>query len=206
MSSENIETLRKSRVDGNRVLDKQFQTLNDIDNKTSKILRISLLFTGGFISLLSLSLNSVGYVTVESLNNIFIRFGALSMLASIIIASINYTESRISAGISGKALEEIADSKPSEKEHLAKYNRSISTWISKNNSTLRRNSLLATSTLVLTSLSVIFISMGFVRIFFQISDKQNLLFFSPVLALIASYVIIWIASEIWKSYNSWRLN
>lgn len=204
MSSKNIETLRKSKVDGNRVLDKQFQTLNDIDNKTSKILRINLLFAGGFISLLSLSLNSVGYVTLENLNNVFVRFGTLSMLASIVIASINYTESRISAGISGNALEEIAGSKPSEKEYLAKYNRSISTWISKNNSTLRRNSLLATSTLILTSLSVIFISMGFVSIFFQISDKQNLMFFSPVLALIAGYVIIWIASEIWKSYNSWR--
>lgn len=149
----------KLRKEAQQTLDYQIQSLNDIDTKASKILRINVLLIGVLLSALSIAARDPS-VEVADFINIYTKVGVLSLILSTATAAWTYTASDYDVGISP---ENIADSLERE---LTKYQfemvmaKSYARWIDFNNSTNIRNVPLITATNLLVVTALIFLTLG----------------------------------------------
>lgn len=144
-------------------LERQFQTLSDIDTKASKIMRINVLIIGAILSIISLLVQekSAGFV-INHLNAYFLVSGA-SLFLSTIFSGITYTASQMRVGIGVKDLEKALEENYSEKEALVALNKGYSSWQRENENVIKFNSKLITGTILFLIYSVIFLGTGAIR-------------------------------------------
>lgn len=106
---DTVGLLQLAREEGQRTVNKQIETFDDIDDKTARIFRLNLLVLSilltGF-SVISTESGMVNSGTVSELENPYVFGGVLAILLSTNLAAFTYTGSNYRSGMSGRDLED----------------------------------------------------------------------------------------------------
>lgn len=156
--------LSELRAEARETVDAQRSTLNDIDTKASKILRLNILLIGVIVSALSIAAQNGGSNStvpgVEPFVNVYMKLGIVSLVLSTALAAITYTASELDVGVSSTNLKNLlrADFQLDEAQELLVKNYIVR--INFNRSTNIRNIPLITSTIAFIVAGVVFFALG----------------------------------------------
>ena len=109
---DRAELLEITREEAHRTIDKQIETLEDIDEKASQILRLNLLLLSIVLTGFSIIAadNGVASVTNESaIVNPYLVIGILSIILSTTVAAFTYTASNKKSGMSGRDIASVLE-------------------------------------------------------------------------------------------------
>ncbi|MFB6225313.1 MAG: hypothetical protein ABEI13_02550 [Candidatus Paceibacteria bacterium] len=164
--STEINMLEITREEAHRTVDQQLQTLNDVDTKAIKILRLNLVLLSIILTGLSIvssglrSDESVARILYIQLHNIYTFTGLLSIIVSTSLAALTYTTSSMRSGLSGKDISSILYNNNSDKENLYGIVGSYSEWIQQNFRTNTRNAPLGTATIIFLVYGIVLLAVG----------------------------------------------
>lgn len=158
----NVDFLKVAREEAHRTLDKQVQTLDDLDSKAAKILRINLVLLGVILTGLSIASEvspESGLSSIVDLVNTFTMIGLGLLYLSTVTAGLTYTASSLKSGLSGPNLRDMLWNEYTDKENLEGLIESYSEWIHYNYRVNAKNAPLGTLTVLfliyaLTSLAL----------------------------------------------------
>ena len=105
---DTIDLLQLAREEGQRTINKQIDTFDDIDDKAARILRLNLLVLSILLTGFSVIATGNGMVdsgAVNNLENSYVFGGVFAILVSTILAAFTYTGSNYRSGMSGRDLE-----------------------------------------------------------------------------------------------------
>lgn len=161
---DDVDILRISREEAHRTIDNQIQTLNDIDSKAARILRLNLillgiLFTGISIATPSQSAGNSPIVYNDLQNNYNIA-GVVLLLLSTGFAAITYTASSLQGGTGPADLRSMLNNDYTDRENLAGLVESYAAWIEYNYKVNAKNAPLGTLTLLLLILAMTALALG----------------------------------------------
>ncbi|OLZ41309.1 hypothetical protein A6E15_10055 [Natrinema saccharevitans] len=163
--SGDVEMLSDLRAEARETVNSQRKTLNDIDTKASKILRLNITLIGILVSVLSIAAqNDSGSDTTFSAAEPFVntpmKIGIGSLVISTAFAAVTYTASELDVGVSSDNLTALLQAEFSQedveellvKNHIARINFNRSTNI--------RNIPLIQLTIIFVVSSVVFFALG----------------------------------------------
>lgn len=162
--SDDIDMLTISREEAHRTVDRQIDTLDDIDTKAAKILRINLILLGIILTGLSIasapgSSQSAPLAYSDLVNN-YTVIGTVSLLLSTGAAAVTYTASSLKAGASAKDIDRFLTSNYSDREDYRLLVEGYTDWIQYNYKVNAKNAPLGTLTILLLILSMLFLALG----------------------------------------------
>lgn len=162
------EQLSELRAEARETVTTQKETLNDIDTKASKILRLNIAVIGILVSGLSIG-TQIGSGTesdltsVEPFVNVYTTLGIGALVLSTAFAAMTYTASELDIGVSSENLADLlrADFDNRETEELLLKNYIMR--INFNRSTNVRNIPLIQLTIILVVLAIVSFVLGIYR-------------------------------------------
>lgn len=162
--NEDIDLLAIAREEAQRTVDNQIETLNDIDSKAARILRInlvllSIILTGLSVATNSQTANAAGLYLPNLINNYTIS-GLLLLLFSTGVAGITYTASNLKAGMSGRDLKNLLDNEYSDQRNVEGIVESYAGWIQRNYRVNAKNAPLGTLTILLLLYAMAALALG----------------------------------------------
>jgi hypothetical protein len=153
MSSEGPDDwpLTIAHQEAQRTIDEQVQTLNDIDSKAIKILRVNVVLVGLVLTAVSFVANSsdsAGQLT--DLINAYSIAGVGLLLLSTVLAALTYSVSTFRGGMSYEDVRQFVgmSEKYSDVQVLEGIVLSYAEWIRFNDTTNIRNSVYITATIL----------------------------------------------------------
>jgi len=156
------------RAEARKTVDARLETLDDIDTKASKILRLNVALIGILVSVVSLATqfapdSESGIGRIEPFVNVYTEVGIAALVLSTAFAAVTYTASEVEVGVSSENLTNLlrADFSQSESEELLVKNYIMQ--INFNRSTNVRNIPLFQLTMVFTILAIISFVLGLYR-------------------------------------------
>lgn len=155
-----LDILEITREEARTTLDNQLKSINDIDRKASKILRLNVILIGIFLSVVSITVDAE--TGVVPLFNGYTAAGTTCLILSTIFASLTYSTSDTRTGMSSDDLRQILDGGYSDKKIREGIVESYASWIDFNYQTNIGNALLFTVTVLLLVFSVTLLSVGVV--------------------------------------------
>lgn len=162
---EEPEVLTELRSEARKTVESQRETLNDIDTKASKILRLNIILIGVLVSVLSIaaqngSSDGSELANVEPFVNVYLKVGIGSLVLSTAFAAMTYTASELDVGVSSDNLTTLlrADFPKEDVEELLVKNYIVR--INFNRSTNIRNIPLIQLTIVFAVSAVVFFTLG----------------------------------------------
>lgn len=180
------EQLSELREEARETVDAQQATLNDIDTKASRILRLNVVLIGALVSVLSIATrpgsdSASGNVGVEPFVNVYTEVGVGALVLSTAFAAMTYTASELDVGVSSENLTDLlrADFTADETEELLVKN--YVTRINFNRSTNVRN-------IPLIQLTIIFVVSAIVA--FALGVYQGLVGTVPVWLLVVAVGLV----------------
>jgi hypothetical protein len=165
-SESEIDLLEIAREEAHRTVDYQVETLNDIDTKAAKVLRLNLLLLGIVLTGLSLVANNadsggaIDSSVFRRLGNVYVELGLLCLLVSTALAALTYTASSMREGMSGRDINDLLTNEYSDRENLYGIVDSYSRWMQYNFKINTRNAPLGTSTLLFLVYGIVALSLG----------------------------------------------
>lgn len=164
MDEGEIDLLELLREEAHRTVDHQVETLDDIDSKVARILRINLLILGIILTGVSITGTSAAVegdlVRITELVNAYTIGGLFFLLLSTGMAGITYTSSSLKAGVSREDLQTLLDNDLAGRKNLEGLVESYSQWIQYNYRTNAKNAPLGTFTVLLLVYSVTSLALG----------------------------------------------
>lgn len=161
---ERPSSLIIAREEAHRVVDNQIKTLNDIDAKAGRILRINLLLIGILLTGLSIAAprnpNGFGLISLSELDNIYNFIGIVCLLLSTGFAALTYTSSSSQAGMAAEELRNIIENDFSDLENIEGLVISYSNYIRYNRFVNSKNAPLGTLTLIFLVFGITALSLG----------------------------------------------
>lgn len=166
----NVEWLSELRSEARETVTGQQETLNDIDSKASKILRLNVLLIGVIVSALSIAAKTGGSATraddgtstllLNHFLNPYTKFGIGFLILSTALAALTYTASELDVGVSSDNLTNLirADLSTEEAQELLVKNYIVR--INFNQSTNIRNTPLITMTIIFVVSGILFFTLG----------------------------------------------
>mgnify|MGYP006299263089 CR=1 FL=1 len=156
-------TLTVLRSEANLTVQRQLDTLADIDDEASRILRLNVLLVGVVVSALSIAsqVDSVaGEPLVGQFRNPYVELGVASLIISTALAAITYSATEYDVGVSADNVAKLlrADIPADEIEALLLKN--YVARINFNRSVDVRNIPLVTATIVFALVGVVFLALG----------------------------------------------
>jgi hypothetical protein len=152
-------SLERGVSEARATLDTQIETLDDIDTKAIRILRVNVLLIGVVLSALTFSANSPS-APFERFLNVYLGAGILLLISSSATAGLTYTASDFRAGMSRSNIRTMLEENlVAEELHLV-LAKSYATWIRKNQSAEVINSFYSTSTILLLIYAVTYLALG----------------------------------------------
>jgi len=156
------------RAEARKTVNAQRETLDDIDTKASKILRLNVALIGILVSVVSLAIqfapdSESGIGRIEPFVNVYTEVGIAALVLSTAFAAVTYTASEVEVGVSSENLTNLlrADFSQSESEELLVKNYIMQ--INFNRSTNVRNIPLFQLTMVSAILAIISLVLGLYR-------------------------------------------
>lgn len=162
------EQLPELREEARETVVAQRETLNDIDTKASRILRLNVALIGILVSVLSIATqigpgSDSGAAGLEQFVNIYTEIGIGALVLSTAFAAMTYTASELDVGVSSENLADLlrADFTADETEELLVKNYIMR--INFNRSTNIRNIPLIQMTILLIVSAIVAFVMGVYR-------------------------------------------
>jgi hypothetical protein len=168
----NPEFLSELRLEARETVTGQRKTLNDIDSKASKILRLNILLIGVIVSALSIAAKIGGSASVADSStgsppllldyflNIYTKLGVGFLIISTALAALTYTASELDVGVSSDNLTNLikADFSNDERQELLLKNYVVR--INFNRSTNIRNIPLISATILFVVAGILLFTLG----------------------------------------------
>jgi len=187
------EQLVELRSEARETVDAQRETLNDIDTKASKILRLNVALIGILISVLSIAIqvgpeSETGLGNVEPFVNVYTEIGLGALVLSTAFAAMTYTASELDVGVNSDNLTKLlkADFTRDETEELLVKNYIIR--INFNRSTNVRNIPLIQLTIVLIVTAIVSFVLG---LYHGISGPVPIWLWLPSIGLLGG--VVWVS-------------
>lgn len=162
--SDEVDITKIAREEAHRTVDHQVQTLNDIDSKVARILRINLVVLGIILTGISLTSGPVGaqenVIQYSDLINSFTISGLVFLLFSTGVAAITYTSSSLTAGVAPGDLQTFLDNDLNDRQNLEGLVEGYADWIQYNYKTNAKNAPLGTFTVLLLVYSMTALALG----------------------------------------------
>lgn len=162
------DQLSELRDEARETVDAQRETLNDIDTKASRILRLNVALIGILVSVLSIATqigpdSGSGSTGFEPFVNVYTEVGIGALVLSTAFAAMTYTASELDVGVSSENLADLlrADFESDETEELLVKNYIMR--INFNRSTNVRNIPLIQMTIILVVSAIVAFVLGIYR-------------------------------------------
>lgn len=205
-----VDTLSELRAEARDTVDCQSDTLNDIDTKASKILRLNILLIGILVSVLSVAAQNGGgdgasLSAVDSFINIYMEIGVSSLVLSTAFAAMTYTASELDVGVSSNNLFTILDADLSRKDVEELLVKNYIIRINFNRSTNIRNIPLIQLTIFFVVSAVVFFTLGVYDALF--GSVPCWLLGAALLLLIGVLAVSGVITQSWraiKDIREWR--
>lgn len=166
-SSDDVDIVKISREEAHRVIDNQVQTLNDIDDKAARLLRINLVLLGIILTGISLAVDTgAGSESLQEVSDLYNKYtigGVVMLLLSTGVAAVTYTSSSLQAGVSANDLRMFLDNDFDDRANLEGLVEGYSEWIEYNYEVNAKNAPLGTLTLLLLIFAMTSLSLGVYR-------------------------------------------
>lgn len=131
-----IELLAITREEAHRTVENQVRTLNDIDSKAARLLRINLVLLSILLTGLSLTIDPANSSTMtaslDRVRNTYTVAGLVLLLLSTGVAGVTYTASHLKIGMSPDDLRSILDNDYSDRRNVEGLVESYASWIEQN--------------------------------------------------------------------------
>jgi hypothetical protein len=187
------EQLAELRSEARETVDAQRETLNDIDTKASKILRLNVALIGILISVLSIAIqvgpdSETGLGNTAPFINLYTEIGLGALVLSTAFAAMTYTASELDVGVSSENLTGLleADFTREETEELLVKNYIMR--INFNRSTNLRNIPLIQLTIVLIVSAIVSFALGLYQ---GVSDSVPIWLLLSSIALLGG--VVWVS-------------
>jgi hypothetical protein len=184
------ELLSELRSEARETVDAQLTTLNDIDTKASKILRLNLVLIGILVSVASLVVQNGtgnGKTSAEPFLNLYIISGIGALLLSTAFAAMTYTASELDVGLSSENLERLLDADFPRDEVETLLVKNYIVRINFNRSTNIRNIPLIQTTIVLVVGAVVLFTLG---VYEAITGSVPLWLLVPAVLLLLAVIVV----------------
>ncbi|MGB9966061.1 hypothetical protein [Halobacterium hubeiense] len=159
------EVLDLLRDEARRTVDQQVATLNDIDEKASRILRVNLVLVGLLVTALSY-VSQANDVAVGSFENVYFGGGFVLLVLSSALAGLTYSASEFDAGVGSDNIAKTLSSGVDEPGFEELLLKNYAVRINFNRSTNVRNAPLITGTIVTLIGAIYFLSVGSYHAFY----------------------------------------
>lgn len=154
-----LEAARQLRTEAQRTVDQQVASLNDIDSKAIRILRVNVLVVGLILTALSF-VSRAESINVPAFLNSYMGFGVLSLILSSAFAALTYTASDLEVGVDPEDVALILERDASTADLEEVVTKSYATWIRFNDRTNVRNTPLITTTVFFVIAAIAYLSLG----------------------------------------------
>lgn len=158
------EALVVSREEARATVDHQIRTINDVDAKAVRVLRVNVVLAGLVLTGVSVAVRSGREVGVTILNGYLVS-GLGFLLLSTALAAVTYTASSMRPGIGPDDLRSILHSNYSADQVRTGLIEGYAHWMEFNRATNLRNAPLLTATIVLLVWALGFVAAGVVIAF-----------------------------------------
>lgn len=162
-----IDITTIAREEAHRTVDNQIQTLNDIDTKAARILRINLVLLSITLTGFSITINLQSSQETKSaplhvvdLVNGYTLAGLVLLLLSTAVAGITYTASSLRIGMNPRDLRDVLDNQYSDRQNLDGLVSSYASWIQYNYEINAKNAPLGTMTILLLIYAMTALALG----------------------------------------------
>jgi len=159
-----VELLKIAREEAHRTVDNQINTLDGIDEKAAKILRVNLVLIGVVLTGVSVTATNQGLGeavgSLQALLNWYFVAGVAAIIASTSLAAFTYTATTKRAGMSGRDIDNLLSNEYTPKQNLEGIVESYSTWMEYNFKTNTKTAPLGTGILVLLIYGLVLLSVG----------------------------------------------
>jgi len=187
------EQLAELRSEARETVDAQRETLNDIDTKASKILRLNVALIGILISVLSIAIqvgpdSETGLGNVAPFVNLYTEIGLGALVLSTAFAAMTYTASELDVGVSSENLTGLLEADFTREETEELLVKNYVTRINFNRSTNLRNIPLIQLTIVLIVSAIVSFALGLYQ---SVSDPVPIWLLLSSIALLGS--VVWVS-------------
>jgi len=187
------EQLAELRSEARETVDAQRETLNDIDTKASKILRLNVALIGILISVLSIAIqvgpdSETGLGNVAPFVNLYTEIGLGALILSTAFAAMTYTASELDVGVSSENLTGLLEADFTREETEELLVKNYVTRINFNRSTNLRNIPLIQLTIVLIVSAIVSFALGLYQ---SVSDPVPIWLLLSSIALLGS--VVWVS-------------
>lgn len=154
-----------AREEAHRTIDNQIETLDDIDNKAAKIMRLNLILLGVLLTGISVvasnNPSNEFILSTASVLNIYSISGLVCILISTVLAAFTYTATSQRAGMSGRDIANMTSNHYTPIENYRGLVESYSRWMQYNFKVNTRSAPLGTGMLLFLIYGIILFSAGF---------------------------------------------
>lgn len=196
---EEHDPLSISREEARTALDHQIRTLDDIDTKASKILRLNVALLSILLMGASVLAKSPNYGTTELLTPLSLA-GVGSLLVSTAFAGLTYTSSEFQAGLGPEDLRTVLDGEYDDEQFHEALVASYAEWIAFNDATNVRNEPLITLTIASAVYAVTFLTLGVIDVF--LGSIPGFVVILTVLALLAFTLFTGVPTKLARWYGA----
>ncbi|SEO92782.1 hypothetical protein SAMN05216388_102351 [Halorientalis persicus] len=201
------EQLPELREEARETVAAQRETLNDIDTKASRILRLNVALVGILVSVLSIATqlgsgSGSSAAALDQFVNIYTEFGIGALVLSTAFAAMTYTASELDVGVSSENLANLlrADFTAEDTEELLVKNYIMR--INFNRSTNVRNIPLIQMTIILLVSAIVAFLLG---VYTAIVGAVPTWLVILAVALILGVVIVsGLVTQIWRAFSDLR--
>lgn len=195
---DRIRRAKLARKEARETIDKQSETLSDIDEKAMQIFRVNVVLAGIIVSGISIAVKS-NSATTTALLNPFTKFGTGLLFTATVFAAITYTSTTEEIGVSADDItERILDDRfdyDLVEESLAE---AYSVWIASNYRANVQNALLFTLTLVTTVMAIYYFFIGAIEVYRHPRPVY------ANLGAVGLFLAVSKVSELGKQFDRWR--
>ncbi|QLH79386.1 hypothetical protein HZS55_19715 [Halosimplex rubrum] len=186
------ELLPEFRDEARETVDNQVATLNDIDTKASRILRLNIVLIGVLVSAASIAAkagsgNQSGITAVEPFLNVYMQTGVGALVGSTAFAAMTYTTSELDVGLSSNNLKTLLESDFSRTDIEELVVKNYIVRINFNRSTNIRNIPLIQLTILLVIAAIVSFSLG---LYTAVIGPVSPWLLGTALALLATVTIV----------------
>lgn len=161
---EGVDVLSISREEAHRTVDSQVRTLESIDTKAAKTIRLNLVLLGIILTGLSLATAPEtapdGPVYYSDLVNVYTITGTGLLLGSTAVAAVTYTSSSLRVGVGPTDLRSFLDNDYSDRANLEGLVEGYAEWIEYNYEINAKNAPLGTLTVLLLLVAMASLALG----------------------------------------------
>ena len=162
-----IEMLKITREEAQQTVEYQIETLNNIDAKAAKILRLNFILIGAVLTGVSATATNTALTEaiggIPSLLNVHFLIGVLFILLSSLLAAVTYTSTTKAVGMSGDDVRDVLQNDYTSEENLEGIVTGYSKWMKYNFRKNVRIAPLGTSINLALISGLIFLSTGVYR-------------------------------------------